>query len=153
MNTTPRISKITVGRLYNLGSYEHIRYELTVDVPDGESAAKAIIGIEKILIGLKPEKTTAVPSQTDLKHEANHIEEMIKYYREHTEEVFDQKYGHYEGSASEYITRCQTSHQNNLQKRMEWETREKKARILFDDLGGASEWKDCKLDWETDDEL
>jgi hypothetical protein len=39
------ITKITIGRLYNLGSYEHVRYELTAEVPQGESPATAIIGM------------------------------------------------------------------------------------------------------------
>ena len=31
-----KITKITVGRLHNLGNYEHVRYELTVEVPEGQ---------------------------------------------------------------------------------------------------------------------
>ena len=41
------ITKITIGRLYNLGNYEHVRHDLTVEVKDGESAATAITGMEK----------------------------------------------------------------------------------------------------------
>lgn len=26
------VTKITIGRLFNLGSYEHVRYELTVEI-------------------------------------------------------------------------------------------------------------------------
>ena len=48
------ITKITIGRLYNLGSYEHIRYELTCEIPSGESPATALIGLEKLIGALNP---------------------------------------------------------------------------------------------------
>jgi len=54
--TTPqaRVSKITVGRLHSLGNYEHVRYEIAVDIPDGSSASDTLRNLERILNGLDP---------------------------------------------------------------------------------------------------
>ena len=50
----PRVSKITIGRLYNLGNYEHVRYELAVDVPDGASAAAVFASTVRLLRAVNP---------------------------------------------------------------------------------------------------
>lgn len=49
-----RISRITAARLYNTGNYEHVRYEITVEVPEGEDPASAFTSATEILQGLKP---------------------------------------------------------------------------------------------------
>lgn len=51
---TARVSRFTIGRLYNLGSYEHIRYELSIDVPEGASAKEAFDHAMSILGRLNP---------------------------------------------------------------------------------------------------
>jgi hypothetical protein len=51
-----RVSRITVARLFNTGNYEHVRYELSVDVDDGSSAREALLDTVRILAGLKPLK-------------------------------------------------------------------------------------------------
>ena len=48
------VSKITIGRLYNLGNYEHIRYEVSVDLENEDDATKAMVGLEKVIAGLAP---------------------------------------------------------------------------------------------------
>lgn len=50
----PRISRITIGRLHNLGNYEHVRYEVTVDLPPGTSPASVLHSTEQMLNGLEP---------------------------------------------------------------------------------------------------
>ena len=49
--TTPqsRVSKITVGRLHNLGNYEHVRYEVTVELPPGTAPASVVRDLEDTL--------------------------------------------------------------------------------------------------------
>lgn len=138
------ITKITIGRLYNLGSYEHIRYELTAEVKDGESAATAITGMEKILAGLAPLKNACIKSAGELQRLANEVEEMK------TMPVVDweRRYGHCKGSAAEVIARYQKSLEEETLKSQAAIDRARKARKLFDDLGGAAQWKDAKLDWD-----
>jgi hypothetical protein len=52
----PRISRVTLGRLHNLGNYEHVRYEVTVDLPPGTSPAKVIAELEDTLNKLQPKR-------------------------------------------------------------------------------------------------
>lgn len=49
-----RVSKITIARLHNCGNYEHVRYEIAVDVGPSDSAASVLCQVEEILNDLKP---------------------------------------------------------------------------------------------------
>ena len=140
------ITKITVGRLYNLGSYEHVRYELTVEVKDGESAATAITAIEKILSGLAPLK--GIKSDLELKQKRVEIERM----KVMPLVDWERQYGHYAGTAAEVIKRYEEAQAEEIIKAAFVKSRALIARQLFDDLGGAAQWKDAKLDWEDYDE-
>lgn len=143
------ITKITIGRLYNLGSYEHIRYELTAEVPQGESPATCIIGMEKILAGLSPK--THTHTRTELEREKHNVEEMRHLLAGKGEEEFRRRHGYsFVGTPEEYIARCEESHLKNVAERDAWEARSEKARKLLEDLGGAANFKDAKLDWEDD---
>lgn len=145
-----RISKITIGRLYNLGSYEHVRYELTAEIPEGESAGTALIGMEKLLAALSPK--TATHSRDELVRERRHLEEMATRLKL-PEDEFRRHYGHFEGSPEQYYTRCVACYNDNLGRREAWERRSERARKLLEDLGGAANFKDAKLDWECDDDF
>lgn len=141
-----QVTKITVGRLYNLGSYEHVRYELTVEVPQGESAATAISAIERILTGLAPLKNACIKSENEIERAASEVEEMRKM----PVVDWERRYGHCKGTAAEVIQRYEESLAEETQKRDAALARAARARKLFDDLGGAAAWKDAKLDWDSD---
>lgn len=144
-----KVTKITIGRLYNLGSYEHVRYELTVEVKDGESAATALVGLEKILAALSPK--TSTHSRQDLWRESLRIQELQAALAAMTDEnEFRRKHGYFEGTPAEYVSRCAQSHFDNVKERDRWEQCSAKARKMLEDLGGAANWKDAKLDWEDD---
>jgi hypothetical protein len=140
-----QISKITVARLYNLGSYEHVRYELTVDVLDGESAAVALIGVERIMEALNPRPLNAATSRTEILRKRQQLETHSK--------LSDEEFSRYHGNSSvgtraEYVERIRVGIDEDEQKLIALEARAAKARKLLDDLGGAATWKDAKLDWE-----
>ncbi|NBR88168.1 MAG: hypothetical protein EB141_07590 [Verrucomicrobia bacterium] len=139
-----KVSRITVGRLYNLGNYEHVRYELTVDVKDDESAAVAILGIERILAGLAPLRFVKDKSQLD--RLASEIEEMQKM----PAVEWERRYGHCVGTPTEIIARYKADFEKEKSKTADAVVRAQTARKLFDDLGGASQWKDAKMDWDWD---
>lgn len=142
------VSKITVARLYNLGNFEHCRYELTIDIPAGESAGTALLGAERILEALNPKTST---------HDRDDLDRGLRRLRElETDLVLDEnefrrKHGHIVGTPTEYHARCSEMHNVEVMKRDAWEAGQAKARKLLDDLGGAANWKDAKLDWEDDD--
>lgn len=144
-----RVSKITVARLYNLGSYEHARYELTIEVPEGASAAKTLRGIERLLSALSPKPPGDVKSDAEIDRERHRLLEMKKLLADNPAD-FERFHGGYKGTADEYLTRIESGLHESIAKREVWEARAAKARELLDDLGGAAEWKDAKLDWEDD---
>lgn len=147
-NGKARVTRITIGRLYNLGNYEHVRYEIGVEVPEGKSASAVLTGLEKIITALSPK--TSTKSRGDLEREAHHLSEMHKRLSSEGPEEFRRYHGHFIGTPEEYIARCEQSHAENQARRDAWEARSDKARKLLDDLGGAANWKDSKLDWEDD---
>ena len=48
----PKVTRIIVARLYNLGNYEHKRIEVEISIPEQCRPSKALIEIESILDSL-----------------------------------------------------------------------------------------------------
>lgn len=150
-STNPRISRITIGRLFNLGSYEHVRYELTIEVPEDESAATALEGTERLLAALNPKEPGNVPSESTVQHDERRVADMKERLAKGADE-FNRYYGPgFVGTPEEYIARCEESLRESIARREAWKARAKKARSLLDDLGGAAKWRDAKLEWDDDD--
>lgn len=145
-----KTTKLTIARLFNLGSYEHIRYEITVELAEGDSAEKTIIGLEKVMESLKPECKTAVKSRSDLRRDAARIAELRAKLVQTTEDQFRHQVGHFVGTPVEYIARLESAHIEEMGKRVAYEMRCQKARALLDDLGGSEKFTDCKLSWQDD---
>ena len=141
-----KVSKITIGRLFNKGNYEHIRYELTVEVKDGESSTDAVINLERILEALKPLSTLCLPSERELQQKAKEIERI----KTMPEVEWERTYGGYKGTPAEIIERHQAALNEGSLKRESALQRAQAARAAFDNLGGIAEHRDAKLDWETD---
>lgn len=137
-----KITKIAVERVYNLGNYEHIRYSLTVDVKEHESSEQAIRGVENILAGLRPRKD--IPSNAELARQSIQIARMEKM----TAEEWEREHRHSVGTREEVIGRYRTSLEEATEKRAKALAIATTARELFDDLGGASVWKDAKENWD-----
>lgn len=82
--------------------------------------------------------------------------ERLAYLKEELKkrgpEDFKHREGYFEGTAEDYIERCTKSWHEGVEKRHAYEKRALTARRLLDDLGGATHWKDCKLDWENYDD-
>ena len=71
-----KVTKINIGRLYNLGSYEHVRYDLTVEVPPNQSPTDAMVGLEKILSALNPKLPAGALSVAEERRRLLEIEAM-----------------------------------------------------------------------------
>lgn len=147
-----KTTKITIARLFNLGSYEHVRYEITVEVGEGESARVALTGLEKIMEALKPERNLCVKTRDELSREARRIAGLKEDLQNMGEEMFRQRHGHFVGHPVEYVARIEAQHTEETAKRLAYAIRARKARQLLDDLGGTEQWRDAKLDWQDDDE-
>lgn len=148
------ISRVTVGRVFNLGNYENVRYELSVDVPAGESAATALVALEKIIGALTPKGSPI--SEAELKRDKLQIEEMHRCLSNDGPDAFKRiNAWHMAGKESpeEYIAMREATLAENSKKLEAWKAKHEKARKLLDDLGGAAVWKDAKQDWEDDTEI
>lgn len=54
MKKKPRITSFSVGRVFNLGNYENMRLDLSVEVPEGNSVKGALFEIMGILKAAHP---------------------------------------------------------------------------------------------------
>lgn len=52
----PTIKTISIARLYSLGNYEHVRFELTADIPEGCSAKSALLELAAVCARMRPVK-------------------------------------------------------------------------------------------------
>ena len=121
-----RVSKITAARLHNLGNYEHVRYEITVEIPDGASAAQALGNVERVLSGLDPKPpVTAYDLQRARAALAKPIEEWPKWERDNVQQ-----------------------YRNYIEIDAAWRTGQNLAREALDDIGGTRIYTDAKDDWD-----
>lgn len=133
-----QISRITIGRLYNLGSYEHVRYELSADVPEGASPLAAWRGIMKILRGANPK---APVSMSQYKLDLDFLKDPEAWGKNITD-VAERK-------------RTLATRKKDARARVRefeaWQKARQSALKRLDDLGGAVVHKDAKDDWRDDD--
>jgi hypothetical protein len=139
------VSKITIARLYNLGDYEHVRYELTIEVPAGESPATALIGAENILAGLNPKKPAQVPGHDAIQRHIQRIAEIEKM----TDDQIAKSYNKDRVVVLHEARQALVLAENRL---AAWESHQAHARKLLEDLGGAANWVDAKRDWGFNDD-
>lgn len=126
--TTPqaRVSKITVGRLHNLGNYEHVRYEIAVDVPEGASATQTLSNVERVLAGLDPKPPV---SDYDLERAYSALKKPLEEWPEWEQ-----------GNREAYV--------NYIEKNKAWIAAQKLAREALDDIGGTRIYTDAKEKWD-----
>lgn len=125
----PYVSKITVGRLHNLGNYEHVRYEIEVQVPEGKSASQVLENIERTLDGLDPKPPVSVHDLLNARSMlAKPLEEWPEWQRGNEE-----------------------SYRSHIERDKAWRKLQTTARKALDDIGGTTVYTDAKDKW--DDEL
>src|ERR1044071_8778109 len=86
-----KVTRIAIGRLHNLGNYEHIRYDVTVDLTNGENPGLIIARLEKLLGALKPITTDydyqrAVKVMSDPELAADETARNIEVYKARIEQ-------------------------------------------------------------------
>ena len=141
-----KVTKITIGRLFNLGSYEHVRYDITVEIGPKESVEKALTNLEKIIEGLAPLKDKVQRSEIEISE--RRVSGMLLELNKIGDAEFKSKHGFFEGTPLEYISRCEKAVEEIKERRAKYEERLKLSHAMLDDLGGEAKWKDAKLDWE-----
>jgi hypothetical protein len=122
-----RIVQVEVSVLYNLGNYSNVRYSLAAEVPKGGSARQTLHDLKHILTMLKPVHEPDSADQLE-RVLAKPEEDRSAYEKEHLRE-WAETVGKYKGRL----------------------TLRDQALRLLDELGGASEFRDAKAEWESDD--
>lgn len=123
-----RITSIQVSRLYNTGNYTNISYSLTAEVPKGGSALETLKQLYYVIQMLKPLRK---PECLDrFKTASAKMEgEQSEYEKEHLPE-WREEIVNFEALKA---------------------AREAAVKSL-DDLGGSSQRRDAKRDWEDDND-
>lgn len=91
-------------------------------------------------------------SQGEIDREKRRVQQMKADLDANGEDDFRSRHGHFEGTPQEYVARCEESLIESMMKRELRITQAKRARALLDSVGGAAEWKDHKLAWETSED-
>lgn len=120
-----RINRITIGRLHNLGDYEHVRYEISVDVAEPDDPQAVLLFLERTLNNLQV-KSGISDFQLRMARES-----LAKPAEEQEQARRDECLG-------------------RIQRHENAQARRRVALENLSALGGVTEFKDAKLDWEDD---
>lgn len=123
-----RITSISVFRLYNLGNYQNVKYDLSAEVPEGVSASKTLIELCNIVAKLRP---LVVPSD-------------VRRYEETAKKPVGERSAYEKENLDSWMATF-AKHQNEIAER-------KAAVIRLDELGGSAVYKDAKASWGDEDE-
>lgn len=120
----PRVTSVSVSRLYNLGNYQNVKYDLAAEVPKGASAAETLVSLSRILEALRPIRPPDCAGQLEdalKKSEAD----RSSWEKDHLQEWIHEN----------------DKHAAKLRRRGE-------AILSLDSLGGTLTFKDNSRDWE-----
>lgn len=127
----PRVSRLSVGRLCNLGNYEHIRYEVTVDIPEGVDVTKTLMTVEKALNTL----AQPAPGRNGYPTVAYAKAQLAKPISELQPAHEQENLGAYRRLVEAYEA---------------WTKRQDYARAVLGDFSLSSEFTDHKQYWDED---
>lgn len=138
MSTKTRISKLTIGRLFNLGNYEHVRYELTIDIAEGDSVKLALQNTMRLLKAANPKPP--IPT-FDYEHAKSILSDPQAWHKN----IADRK------ERKRLIAETVKSAKQIVKTYDDWKARRKAAMDALDAIGCERIWKDHKEDWRDDD--
>lgn len=123
----PRVSRLSIGRLCNLGNFEHIRYEVTVELPEGVDVTKTLKAIEEALniMAVRPPDGWS--------------------YRRALEAL-----GKPRSEWTSLDIANEPSYRENVRRMETWKAKQEYARAVLGELGLSSQFTDHKEKWEDD---
>lgn len=140
------VSKITIARLFNLGNYEHVRFEIAVDVKEGEDAQQCLSNLEQIIEALNPKPPHGIRSESELQEARRRLAAAISL----TPDEFIERY-----PGTPRIKKLQELKKQlneSEEKSKPWIARRAAAQAALNNLGGKIEFKDAKHDWNDDED-
>jgi hypothetical protein len=144
----PRISRVTLGRLHNLGNYEHIRYEVSVELPPGTAPASVIGDLEDMLNDLEPR--SPVPDW-DLRVALKDLlgpEPTLESINALDED------GPFDGGPEHALAaalRRRSKARDTVNRHHAWQASREAALARFNELGGKSAHTDAKDRWDDEE--
>lgn len=138
----PRITRITMGRLHNLGNYEHVRYEVTVDLPPGTSPASVARELEDTLNSLEPKRPV---SDWDLRQAVKLLATPEPTLQPATDD--DDPFNSPEALLKREL-RERESALKNITRHEEWLKSRDAALARFNQFGGSAMHTDAKDKWD-----
>ena len=130
MSEQARVTNVTIGRLYNLGNYEHVRYEISVEIPEGSDAGEATTRLKTLLWAMRP-----AMNEYGYKHAAAILADPETMLRNYDEEERAKTLA----QSQELVTRVQAARK-----------RVKDAVAALGNLQLATQFKDAKEEWDED---
>lgn len=121
-----RVTRISVGATYNLGNYENVRFDLSAEVSEGESALAAFQELRYIIACLRRTRKPDCADQFEAVSKKT-AAERSNYEKEHVQEWAD---------------RMAAFHLH--------QSRRVEAIRMLDTLGGNLQFRDAKQKWEND---
>jgi len=124
---TGRVTHLSVERLYNLDTYQNVKYSLSAEVLKGESPSETLVHLFRVIAQLAPLR------QPESIHSLNHarakkLSERSNYEKEHFSQWLEEE----------------RQFKQKVQARLD-------AILSLDRMGGSSTLKDHKLDWGDQD--
>jgi hypothetical protein len=140
----PRISRITIGRLHNLGNYEHVRYEVTVELPPGTSPASVLHRTEQLLNDLQPKAPHHAYEVLGARRELAKAEPKLVDFVNSRDE-YNTAEERYRSAVLERERCAKVVHRYD-----EWRKCRDAAHLAFDELGGTRVHTDAKDNWDDE---
>ena len=137
--TVPRVTRLTLGRVYNLGNYENMRVEVQVEVPTGSSATAAFVTVERLLSELGESCPVEEYAYNSAMNRAALTDEQWK------ERCGDERWEAEKAEALKEFAALD-------QEMKAWKHHQARARNMLDNLNATYTSKDHKLDWESDED-
>lgn len=125
-----RITQLRIGRMHNLGNYEHIKYEVTVEIAPNDDAGKLLVNVESIL--------------NDLQVDLPHSEWEISCAKDLLAKP--------EADLDEFNVKRLPDAKRKIAENQAAMKRREAARLALSTLNYESEHKDAKDNWDDDDD-
>lgn len=135
-----RVTFVEVGRLYNLGNYQNVSYKLGAQVEPGDSAAKILQNLVRILKAANPKSPV---SEYDLQNAYKRLEKPEDLAKNMTNAKERKKAIRQMVKDAKAVI---AQHECSVARR-------NAALKLIDDIGGTVVHKDAKDSWRDDDDF
>ena len=125
-----RVSRISIGRVFNLGNYEHVRYEVELQIPEGVDAAGPFQDLADLIEDLNPRSGVSEGSIAEAQRIINMPPENIPQWERENISVY----------------KARLAEHAKAQRRRVY------ALQVIDQLGGNIRYADAKDNWDNDDQ-